>query len=244
MVSAALGKQASADNKRQLEDRPQTSLLYHPHWGTMHSSLLDRLQEGLIATDLNFNIVGGNEAVLRMYEYTAEQLLGRSISFLCPGQEQLLSGAAVAGLQQKGYYKAQIRTETQSGQAIYVHLSLTSLVDADSNPIGIVAVLVDITERKLLEIALNQCAEKSPKAAEAVGQAQTPGSPATREINGAKFVISSPLMHKFMSMVDRVAANPEIVLITGETGSGKPTTRLVTPKHGSTLTAPHYPSTW
>ncbi len=35
------------------------------------------------------------------------------------------------------------------------------------------------------------------------------------------FILASPVMHKFMALVDRVAGHTETVLITGETGTGK-----------------------
>ena len=43
----------------------------------------------------------------------------------------------------------------------------------------------------------------------------------SREIDGTKLILASPLMHRFMRMVDRVAGHTESVLITGETGTGK-----------------------
>ena len=43
----------------------------------------------------------------------------------------------------------------------------------------------------------------------------------SREIDGSVFLLASPLMHRFMAMVDRVAGHTETVLITGETGTGK-----------------------
>ena len=44
---------------------------------------------------------------------------------------------------------------------------------------------------------------------------------ARRDIDGTQFLIASPLMHKFLGMVDRVAGHTETVLVTGETGTGK-----------------------
>src|SRR5206468_5160615 len=43
----------------------------------------------------------------------------------------------------------------------------------------------------------------------------------SREVEGTKFILASPVMHKFMGLVDRVAAHSETALITGETGTGK-----------------------
>jgi DNA-binding NtrC family response regulator len=42
-----------------------------------------------------------------------------------------------------------------------------------------------------------------------------------RDIDGTKLIIASPVMHRFIRMVDRVAGHTESVLITGETGTGK-----------------------
>src|SRR5204862_8366481 len=36
-----------------------------------------------------------------------------------------------------------------------------------------------------------------------------------------QFVLASPIMQKFMGLVDRVAGHTETVLVTGETGTGK-----------------------
>src|SRR5260370_9008127 len=43
----------------------------------------------------------------------------------------------------------------------------------------------------------------------------------SRDLEGTNLILASPLMHRFMRMVDRVAGHTESVLITGETGTGK-----------------------
>jgi transcriptional regulator with PAS, ATPase and Fis domain len=40
-------------------------------------------------------------------------------------------------------------------------------------------------------------------------------------VDGTQFILASPIMHKFMGMVDRVAGHTETVLVVGETGTGK-----------------------
>ena len=42
-----------------------------------------------------------------------------------------------------------------------------------------------------------------------------------QKIEGTQFILASPIMHKFMTLVDRVAGHTETVLVTGETGTGK-----------------------
>src|SRR5437868_699633 len=47
------------------------------------------------------------------------------------------------------------------------------------------------------------------------------GGIVSRKIDDTEFILASPMMHKFMTLVDRVAGHAETVLITGETGTGK-----------------------
>src|SRR6266700_1025532 len=224
VASPALGKQHSAKKEQQgAYSTEGTRVRPRPSWGTLDSSVLDQLHEGLIATDLDANITGGNNAALQMYGYSPAELLGNNLALLYPVEESaLLHSAAIASVQEKGHHQAELRTRSKSGNDVYVRLSLTMLVDENSAPAGMVAILVDITERKLLEFALKQNQEKRPKAADLdrLAQEEKPDL-VHRQINDSLFLMASPLMHKFMTMVDRVAACPEIVLITGETGSGK-----------------------
>jgi PAS domain S-box-containing protein len=224
VASPALGKQSSS-KKGQLDANPVDGRALHSchRWGTLDPSILEQLRDGVIATDLDANITGGNAGALQMYEYSPQELLGKNLALLYPEEERgLLHNAAIASLQEKGHHQAELRTRSKSGNDVYIHLSLTLLVDAASNPAGMVAILVDITERKLLEFALKQNQGKQHNAADLTRLAQEKKPNLVhRQINDTQFLIASPLMHKFMAMVDRVAAHPEIVLITGETGSGK-----------------------
>jgi transcriptional regulator with PAS, ATPase and Fis domain len=51
--------------------------------------------------------------------------------------------------------------------------------------------------------------------------ASPPPGVISRKIDGTVFILASPVMHRFMALVDRVAGHTETVLITGETGTGK-----------------------
>src|SRR5262249_19613432 len=43
----------------------------------------------------------------------------------------------------------------------------------------------------------------------------------SRKIEDTEFILASPVMHKFITLVERVASHTETVLVTGETGTGK-----------------------
>jgi PAS domain S-box-containing protein len=174
--------------------------------------ILDRLQDAVFTADLNGVITSCNQAVDR-YGFAPKELVGRNIAdFYGVEQREFLASLAIAKVLEKGRFEGELQCRTKSGQSVDVHLCLTLLRDSNAGPAGILGFSIDITEKKRLEMSA------SPKRAPVV-----PGAVplARREIDGTQFLIASPIMHKFMGMVDRVAGHTETVLVTGETGTGK-----------------------
>src|SRR6201997_1302144 len=80
--------------------------------------------------------------------------------------------------------------------------------DSGSAPTAIVAVVFPAEDSSATKT------DVSPQASTAPGIV-------SRKIDNTHFILASPVMHKFMGLVDRVAGHSETVLITGETGTGK-----------------------
>jgi len=169
--------------------------------------ILDQLQDAVFTTDLHGIITSCNQAVDR-YGFAAKELLGKNIAdFFRVEQQTFVASQAIASVLENGRFEGELRCRTKSGQDVDVHLCLTLLRDACAAPAGILGFSIERTG----EIT-------SPAHAEAA----TAAIPlARRDIDGTQFLIASPMMHKFMGMVDRVAGHTETVLVTGETGTGK-----------------------
>ncbi len=175
----------------------------------LQPDVFDQLQDAVFIADLHGIITSCNRGVDR-YGYEPVDVVGLSISRLYGIDEQgFLARHAMAIVLDKGRFEGEFRGCTKSGQNVDVHLCLTLLRDRNGEPIGILGFSIDVTDKQVTEIA-------SP----AQPPAET-GALARREIDGTQFLIASPLMHKFMGMVDRVAGHTETVLVTGETGTGK-----------------------
>jgi PAS domain S-box-containing protein len=180
------------------------------------AAILDQLRDAVIATDLQGNITACNRGV-SLYGYEPEDLIGKSITGLYRPEEQVFfTRQVIPAVLEKGRFEGELRSRAKSGEDVYAHLSVTLLRDPDSVAVGMVALAIDITDKKLLERAL-QADLSEP--GEAVGAATA--DVLCREIGGTQFIMASPLMHKFMGMVDRVAGHTETVLVVGETGTGK-----------------------
>ena len=164
----------------------------------------------IFVTDLHGAVISCNQSDERnanANRFSPQDLIGRNFADLYSGGQAPSSASrALALVLEHGAFEGELRFRSKSGQDIDVRLRLTLLRDLNAAPASIVGFAVDTTR------------EKSP--AQVAGP--TGAIPlARREIDGTQFLIASPLMHKFMGMVDRVAGHTETVLVTGETGTGK-----------------------
>ena len=177
----------------------------------LQPGILDQLQDAVFTTDLHGVITSCNQGVSR-YGFAAQELVGRKMADLYGVGQATLLATALASVLQKGRFEGEFRCRPKSGEDVSVHLCLTLLRDSSAAPAGILGISIDSNdssdrnEKKLLAAALD---------------AGGGGPLARREIDGTQFLIASPIMHKFMGMVDRVAGHTETVLVTGETGTGK-----------------------
>jgi PAS domain S-box-containing protein len=188
----------------------EASLQFGGH-SRIQPGILDQLQDAVFTTDLQGIITSCNQGVDR-YGFAPKDLLGKNIAAVYRVEQQtFVVSQAIASVLEKGRFEGEFCCRTKSGQDVDVHLCLTLLRDSNAAPAGILGFSIERTGERTGEIT-------SPPPA-AVATAAVPL--ARRDIDGTQFLIASPMMHKFMGMVDRVAGHTETVLVTGETGTGK-----------------------
>jgi PAS domain S-box-containing protein len=143
--------------------------------------------------------------------YSPRELDGRDLTSLfsikekaSPDQQQEIRTRILAAASSDEGYCSRLFAQTKSGQALPVQLAVTILRDSGLTAPALVAVATPIAN------------VTSPQKEVAMA----PGV-VCRRIDDTGFILASPVMHRFMELVDRVASHSETVLITGETGSGK-----------------------
>jgi PAS domain S-box-containing protein len=166
-------------------------------------------------TDLGGKFTACNSAFSRLFGYAVKELCGRNCDQLLgdggkPSLEERakLRAEILAAASERGY-ESRLLAQPKSGSAFAVQCSATLLRDAQGVPFAIAGM---ITPQ-----AVGESVQKTPHLDEATA---TPGI-ISRTIDGTQFILASPVMHKFMGLVDRVAGHTETVLVTGETGTGK-----------------------
>lgn len=178
--------------------------------GLIAPGILDQLHDAVFTADLQGKITSCNQAV-NQYGFAPKDLIGKTVAELFSVDPKTsLINAAIASVIETGRYEAEFPKGSKAGTGARVHLCLTLMRDANGAPSGILG----------LSIAMNTVRPAVSVPAPAVAKAAAVPL-ARREIDGTQFLIASPIMHKFMGMVDRVAGHTETVLVTGETGTGK-----------------------
>jgi transcriptional regulator with PAS, ATPase and Fis domain len=175
-------------------------------------------ESAIFSLDMEGNFIACSRAFTMLVRYETLEVIGRKFTSLFtphekegePGHQSpkafLASGLA------DGYCRSQFCLKSKSSEELIFDLSATLLRNGSSSPAGFFVV---VTRRES-----NSESHRSLPEAEAVGSPDS-SSPLSREVDGTQFILASPIMHKFMSLVDRVASHAESVLITGETGTGK-----------------------
>ena len=114
--------------------------------------------DGIMITDLNGKLLDANEATLKRYGTdNKKDLIGKhAIDFVVPeDREKVLVGVREAF--EKGYCKRlECHLVIKDGSRIPVEMSLTIIKAQDGKPIGFVSITRDITERKIMEKALQE----------------------------------------------------------------------------------------
>jgi PAS domain S-box-containing protein len=170
----------------------------------------------VLSADLEGKLNGYNDAALKIFSCSPAEVLGRTLAAFISSEDgaeqRQLQKTMLAAVLKDGQYRSSRRCQTKSAKAFTVEFSVTLLRDRKSAPARMVA-LLSVTEEKSSPVSI----PSKTQGAEEDEAAHT----VSREIDGTNLILASPVMHRFMRMVDRVAGHTESVLVTGETGTGK-----------------------
>ena len=191
-----------------------------------------RAEMAMFSCDLGGNFTASDQAFTQLFGYAPEELRGKTFDLLFSREGQARrevdaknetlgrpnNSDIAATVSEQGHYHAQLRAHPKpatNGKIFAVRLSLSLLRDGGSVPVGLAGFVAPIdaeASRPAPSVPSNNGSEPAASEHSAL---------TSREIDGIQFILASPIMHKFMGMVDRIAGHTETVLVTGETGTGK-----------------------
>jgi len=132
------------------------------------ASLLDQVHNAVIATDLQGKIIYWNRFAEMLYQWTAQEVLGKSIAeTIVPDDKHPLIGAVMAEITHTGYLEGERQAKRKDGSIFPAFYTFSILKDLKGKHIGFVGVSVDLTERKRSEQDLLLAKERAESATKA-----------------------------------------------------------------------------
>jgi PAS domain S-box-containing protein len=143
------------------------------------ASVLSQVNDVIIAVDNDFNIIYWNEPAAKLYEVNRSEIIGQPLEkayqnlWASPNEEQQVMDT----MQNGGHWRGEIaQIKTATGERIYVETSSSSLYDQDGRNRGLLAVMREITRRKISEEAVQLLADASAVLATSLNYRATLGS--------------------------------------------------------------------
>ena len=118
------------------------------------SQILDQIHESVLTMDQMGYITSWNRGAEELFGYSALEAIGRNILFLYADEDEGFHDVFA----EQGGRMMEVRRRKKSGEVFWASLSLSPLRDLAERPIGLIAYLTDITERKQAEEQLHHLA--------------------------------------------------------------------------------------
>lgn len=168
---------------------------------------------GLISLTTRGSLIGCNPSCTQVLGYSPQELSRCEFrSIFCEKGNSSEDGSrllkTLLTLCADGEYRSDVFARTKDRRVVPVALSATMLRDGSG---AVSSIIVMVAPRPAAAVSSDQESARF-RAANGI---------TSRKIDETEFILASPVMHKFMGLVDRVAEHTETVLITGETGTGK-----------------------
>jgi PAS domain S-box-containing protein len=136
-----------------------------------HPEVFHLLHDSVIATDLEGTVLDCNEACEKIYGYSPDEFIGRSVAVLYPPSQVPKMKSLMETVMARGRADGEFLNLTKDGREIWIQLSVSLLQDAEGKPYGMMGFSIDITEQKSVELARREADElgRAARAAAGVG---------------------------------------------------------------------------
>jgi PAS domain S-box-containing protein len=150
--------------EQQVEERTADLARANKLLDALHAEAVSQLaaivkssDDAIVGMTLNGIIRSWNAGAERIYGYTADEMVGRSISLLCP-PDRLDEVPTMLGRLARGEHVRNVETvqRRKRGTPIDVSLTISPVKDADGAVIGASKIARDVTERKRIEATLRE----------------------------------------------------------------------------------------
>lgn len=118
------------------------------------ANALKSINDCVTITDLENKIIFVNEAFIQTFGYTRDELIGENISKVVAFKEDSFINNELIKITLKKGWSGELLNRKKNGKIFPIQLSTTAILDKGGNPIGLIGVSSDITNRKKYESEL------------------------------------------------------------------------------------------
>jgi len=120
------------------------------------SQIVEQINDAVIYTDLNGNILSWNNGAERIFGYSENEMLNKNLAGVySDSQQEVLEKKIVNPLVNKGFFNAEVKLRRKSGEMFYADMSMYLFHDEDGQAIGMICYSKDVSKRKRAETELN-----------------------------------------------------------------------------------------
>jgi PAS domain S-box-containing protein len=116
-----------------------------------YRSIIETASEGIWIGDFEGRTTFINESASKMIGYSSEEMLGKTVYDLMDEEARAIARQNLAQRQQGQKNSYELKFIRKDGSALWAIVGATSLRDKDGNVVASMAMVTDITERKLVE---------------------------------------------------------------------------------------------
>jgi PAS domain S-box-containing protein len=156
-LNAQTARQRQAELEEQIAERKRAeeAMRFQAH-------MLDTVEQAVIATDLNGGIIYWNHFAEKLYGWPAVEVLGRNIIEITPSDTSHDQAAEIMSDLRKGRsWSGEMVVRRKDGTTFPVLITDSPIYDDSGNPVGVVGVSINITERKKAEEALHAAEQRA-----------------------------------------------------------------------------------
>ncbi|HMK53636.1 MAG TPA: PAS domain S-box protein [Methanobacteriaceae archaeon] len=118
------------------------------------ANILKNVQEPVVVTDLNGNIIYWNHVAVSLFGYTTVDVKGKNLAIIFPNVDEETILTILKGLV-KGSGLGDYQCQKNSGPMLWVQMNTNPVLDFKGDTLGFINVFKDITDRKKAENELN-----------------------------------------------------------------------------------------
>ena len=132
------------------------------------ASMLDQVRNAVIATDLDGRIIYWNHFSEVLYQWKADEVLGKSIAqtIVPPGKGSLIR-EVIEDVIRYGYRESEHMVRRKDGSLFPASYVFNVLKDQQGRSMGFIGVSIDLTERRKVELDLRRALERAESATKA-----------------------------------------------------------------------------